>query len=314
VISLLDFQAAAERIRGRVRRTPLLRAAPVHQKVVPGELTLKLESLQVTGSFKARGATNKVLTLSEEEIQRGLATASGGNHGLGVAYAGWLAGARVTIYLPENAPPAKAEKLRQWGAEVIYEGAVWDDANAAALAAAERHGWTYVHPFADPAIIAGQGTIGLEVLEDAPETSVLVVAIGGGGLIAGVAAAAKAIKPGIRVIGVEPTGAPTLYESVKAGRVIELAEIRTTANTLAPRKSDALNLAIIQENVDEIVLVTDDEMREAARWLWFEAGVAAELSGAAAVAALQSGKVQTGAEEPVCALVCGAGTDGISTM
>jgi threonine dehydratase len=185
VVSLPDFQAAAKRIRGHVRRTPLLSAGPVHQKVSAGELTLKLESLQVTGSFKARGATNKVLTLTPEEIGRGLATASGGNHGLGVAYAGWLAGAKVTIYLPENTPPAKAEKLRQWGAEVISEGAVWDDANAAALQAAERHGWTYVHPFADPAIIAGQGTISLEVLEDAPETAVIVVAIGGGGLIAG---------------------------------------------------------------------------------------------------------------------------------
>src|SRR5947199_3200811 len=121
-----------------------------------------------------------------------------------------------------------------------------------------------------------------------------------------------AMQPGIRVIGVEPTGAPTLYESVKAGRVIELAEIRTAANTLAPRKSDAMNLEIIQANVDEIVLVTDDEMREAARWLWFEAGVAAELSGAAAVAALQAGKVRTEAAGSVCALVCGAGVDGIS--
>ena len=311
MISLSEIQAAAERIRGRVRRTPLLQAAPVHQRVTPGNLTLKLESLQVTGSFKARGATNKVLTLTPEEIGRGLATASGGNHGLGVAYAGWLAGARVTIYLPANAPPAKAEKLRQWGAEVVYEGAVWDDANAAALEAAERHGWTYVHAFADPAIIAGQGTVGLEVLEDAPETAVLVVAIGGGGLISGVAAAARAVKPGIRVIGVEPVGAPTLYESVRAGRVIELAEIRTAANTLAPRKSDALNLAIIEENVDDIVLVTDDEMRQAARWLWFEAGVAAELSGAASVAALQAGKIRIGAGEAVCALVCGAGVDGI---
>ncbi len=312
MLSLSDFQAAAKRIRGHVRRTPLLAAGPVHEKVSAGNLTLKLESLQVTGSFKARGAANKVLTLSPEEIGRGLATASGGNHGLGVAYAGWLAGAKATIFLPENAPPAKAEKLRQWGAEVISVGTVWDDANAAALAAAERHGWTYVHPFADTAIIAGQGTIGLEVLEDAPETAVLVVAIGGGGLIAGVAAAAKAIKPGIRVIGVEPTGAPTLYESVRAGRVIELAEIRTAANTLAPRKSDALNLSIIQKNVDEIVLVTDEEMRAAARWLWFETGVAAELSGAAAVAALQAGRIRLEGGEAVCALVCGAGTDGIS--
>jgi threonine dehydratase len=312
MLSLPDFQAAAARIRGRVRRTPLLSAAPVHQPVSKGDLTLKLELLQVIGSFKARGATNKVLTLSEEEVGRGLVTASGGNHGLGVAYAGWLAGARATIYLPENAPPAKAAKLKEWGAEVVLAGTVWDEANAAALEAAARHGWTYVHPFADPAIIAGQGTIGLEVLEDAPDVDVLVVAIGGGGLISGVAAAAKAVKPALRVIGVEPTGAPTLYESVKAGKVIELPEIRTAANTLAPRKSAPLNLEIIQKHVDEIVLVTDDEMRAAARWLWFEAGVAAELSGAATLAALQAGKVRHTAVEHVCALICGAGVDGIA--
>jgi threonine dehydratase len=311
MIPLLDFQAAAERIRGHVRRTPLLAAAPLREPVAAGDLTLKLESLQVTGSFKARGAAHKVLTLSPEELARGLVTASGGNHGLGVAYAGRLAGAKVTIYLPANAPASKAERLKAWGAEVVREGAVWDDANAVALEAAERHGWTYVHAFADPAIIAGQGTISLEILEDAPETGLLVVSIGGGGLIAGVAAAAKALKPGIRVIGVEPTGAPTLYESVKAGRVIELPEIRTVANTLAPRKSDALNLAIIQETVDEIVLVTDDEMRAAARQLWFETGIAAELSGAAALAALRTGKIQTAAGESVCAVICGAGVDGI---
>jgi threonine dehydratase len=310
--SLPEFQAAAERIRGRVRRTPLLSAAPLRDPVVPGELTLKLESLQVTGSFKARGATNKVLTLSAAEQERGLVTASGGNHGLGVAYAGRLAGAKVTIYLPANVPESKAERLKAWGAEVVREGAVWDDANAVALEAAERHGWTYVHAFADPAIIAGQGTVGLEILQDAPETDLLAVSIGGGGLIAGVAAAAKALKPEIRVIGVEPVGAPTLYESVKAGRVIELAEIRTVANTLAPRKSDPLNLAIIQENVDEIVLVTDDEMRAAARRLWFETGVAVELSGAAALAALATGKIHTTAKERVCAVICGVGVDGIA--
>jgi threonine dehydratase len=311
IVSLPDFQAAAERIRGHVRRTPLLTAAPLRDPVISGPLTLKLESLQVTGSFKARGATNKVLTLSPAELERGLVTASGGNHGLGVAYAGRLAGAKVTIYLPANAPESKEERLKEWGAEVVREGAVWDDANAVALEAAERHGWTYIHAFADPAIIAGQGTIGLEILEDAPETGLLVVSIGGGGLISGVAAAAKAVKPGIRVIGVEPTGAPTLYESLKAGRVIELPEIRTVANTLAPRKSDALNLSIIQENVDEIVLVTDEEMRAAARQLWFETGVAAELSGAASLAALRAGKIRAAAGEAVCAVICGVGVDGI---
>ena len=341
MIALADFQAARDRIRGRVRRTPLLRPGPLRQSWSVGsgiaerqlrsgsaELTLKLECLQVTGSFKARGAVNKLLTLPETEVQRGLVTASGGNHGLGVAYAGWLAKVPATIYLPANSPESKAEKLRLWGAEVVRAGAVWDDANEAALDAAADRGWTYVHPFADPAIVAGQGTISLEILEEAPETGLLLAAIGGGGLISGVALAAKAAVQvaakaavqvtakaaaagALRVIGVEPVGAPTLYESLRAGRVVELPEIRTAANTLAPRKSAEMNFEIIRDTVDEIVLVTDEEMRAAARWLWTELGVAAELSGAAAVAALLAGKVRPQAGESVCALVCGAGTDGI---
>jgi threonine dehydratase len=148
-------------------------------------------------------------------------------------------------------------------------------------------------------------------LEEAPGIDLLLVAIGGGGLISGVSCAVRSLKPGIKVIGVEPVGAPTLYESVRAGKIVELSQITTTAGTLAPRRSAAINLEIIQQQVDEIVLVTDEEMREAARWLWFELGVAAELSGAAAVAALLSGKVSPAPSEKVCALVCGAGTDGI---
>jgi threonine dehydratase len=169
-----------------------------------------------------------------------------------------------------------------------------------------------VHPFADPAVIAGQGTIGLEILEDLPEVDALLVAIGGGGLISGVSLAVKATHPNTKIIGVEPVGAPTLYESLRSGRVVELPEIRTAANTLAPRMSAAINLEIIQRNVDEIVLVTDEEMQESARWLWFEMGVAAELSGAAAVAALLAGKVHFLPAQKVCAIICGTGSDGIS--
>jgi threonine dehydratase len=310
---LSEIQAARGRIAPHVRRTPLIAAGPAPLPPgAAGRLTLKLESLQVTGSFKARGATNKVLSLPPERLARGLVTASGGNHGLGVGYAGRIASAPVIIYLPSNTPPAKAEKLERLGARVTWEGEVWDDANRAALEAAGRDGLTYVHPFADPAVIAGQGTLGLEILEDAPETGLLLVAIGGGGLIAGVASAVKALRPGIRVVGVEPTGAPTLAESLRAGRVVELPAIATAANTLAPRRSDELNFGIIRRTVDEIVLVTDDEMREAARWLWLEMGVAAELSGAATVAAVLSGKVSLGGFQSACALVCGAGTDGLS--
>jgi len=276
-----------------------------------GSLTLKLECLQVTGSFKARGASNRVLGLLPGEAARGLVAASGGNHGLGVAFAGRIARVPATIYLPSNVPQAKAAKLERWGARLVWEGDVWDEANAAALAAAEREGLIYVHPFADPAVIAGQGTVGLEILEDAPGTDLLLVAIGGGGLISGVATAVKALRPDIRVVGVEPVGAPTLYESLRAGKVIELPGVYTAANTLAPRRSHEMNFEIVRRHVDEIVLVTDEEMLEAARWLWFEMGVAAELSGAAALAALQSGKIDPDGFQSVCALVCGAGTAGI---
>jgi len=312
VIALQDIQAAQARITNYIRHTPLVEAKPVKQSICQAHLLyLKLECLQISGSFKARGAVNKLLSLPSEQLQHGLVTASGGNHGLGVAYAGWLAKVPVTIYLPHSTPLVKAQKLESWGARVIFEGAVWDEANQAALQTAEQEGLNYVHPFADPAVIAGQGTIGLEMLEEAPDIDLLLVAIGGGGLVSGVSRAARSVKPGIKVIGVEPVGAPTLYESVRAGKIVELSQITTTAGTLAPRRSAVINLEIIQQNVDDIVLVTDEEMREAARWLWFEMGVAAELSGAAAVAALLSGKVSPEPSEKVCALVCGAGKDGI---
>ncbi|HEY3109228.1 MAG TPA: threonine/serine dehydratase [Chloroflexota bacterium] len=310
-VGIEDVRTAAARIGPYVRRTPLLAAQRARGGPASGALTLKLESLQVTGSFKARGAVNTLLSLSPEQVARGLVTASGGNHGLGVAYAGYLAGTPATVYLPRNTPPAKAEKLAGWGARVVVEGEVWDDANRLALAAAEREGLTYVHPFADRRVIAGQGTVALELLEQDPSTRLILVAIGGGGLIAGVALTAKALDPTIRIVGVEPTGAPTLHDSLLAGRLVELPRIATDANTLAPRRSAELNLDLIRTHVDEIVLVEDEEMRAAARWLWTELGVAAELSGAAAVAAWLSGRVALPPDGPACALVCGAGTDGL---
>lgn len=267
--------------------------------------------MQITGSFKTRGAVNKLFSLAPEQVERGIVTASGGNHGLGVAYAGWLAKSRTTIFLSHNTPQIKARKLESWGAKVIYEGEVWDDANRQAIAMAERDGLAYFHPFADPVVIAGQGTLGIEILTEQPDIDMILVAIGGGGLISGISLTVKALKPSIKVIGIEPTGAPTLYESVRQNRLVQLSEIRTAANTLAPRQSAAIDLEIIQQNVDEIVLVSDDEMREAARWLWQEMGVAAELSGAAALAARLSGKSYLSPSERICVLVCGAGSDGI---
>jgi threonine dehydratase len=307
-----EIRAAAERIRGHVRRTPLLVAAPVkEQRELAGTLRLKLESLQVTGSFKARGATNAVFTRPPEQLRRGIVTASGGNHGLAVAYAGWATGVRATIFLPRSVAADKIAKLDAWGARVVMSGEVWDDSNRAALQHAATESFAYIHPFADPPVIAGQGTIALEILDEAPDLDTLVVAIGGGGLISGVAIAAKALKPGIRIIGVEPVGAPTLHDSLAADRLVELASLDTAAVTLAPRRSEPVNFAIIREAVERVVLVDDAEMHAAARWLWHEIGVAAELSGAAAVAALLSGRYRPVANERICAIVCGAGTDGI---
>lgn len=166
-------------------------------------------------------------------------------------------------------------------------------------------------PFADPEVVAGQGTLGLELLDQAPDVDTLLVAVGGGGLIGGVALAVKALKPRVRVIGVEPAGAPTLHESLARGELVTLPEITTAAGSLAPRRSAPLNLELARRHVERVVLVDDDDLRAAARWLWFELGVAAELGGAAAVAALLSGRYVPAGGERVAAIVCGAGTDGL---
>lgn len=312
MITLEDVKQAAGRIPPFVRRTPLLPARCLKDNPYPeGELLLKLECLQATGSFKARGAANKLLSLSDAEIRRGIVTASGGNHGLAVAYVGWLGKTQTTVFLPDNASPEKRKKIQRWGATVRIEGHHWHEANRAALALAEREGLTYFHPFADPVVIAGQGTTALEILEQAPDVEEILVAIGGGGLISGISLAAKALRPSIRITGIEPTGSPTLHECLKAGQVVELREITTIVPTMACAKTEPINYEIVRQYVDEIVLVTDDDMREAAQWLWFEMGIATDLSGAATIAALRSGKVRPAKGRNVCALVCGAGPDGM---
>jgi len=311
-VSIQDIELARVRLQGRIRETPMLGVIDATRPVTDAELYLKLENLQISGSFKARGATNTLLSLPPARLAKGLITASGGNHGLGVAAAAHGAGVPAKVFLPANTPAAKAAKIRRWGAEVISHGAVWDDANVKALETAESTGMLYVHPFALPSVIAGQGTVGLEILDQQPDLDIVVVAIGGGGLMSGVATAIKSIRPDVRVIGVEPEGAPTLYQSVRQGVVVELDEISTRANTLAPRRSEAINLDLISRHTDEIVLVSDTDMEAAADWLWFELGIAAELAAAAGIAALASGKIAADAGAKVCVLICGAGEDGFA--
>lgn len=312
---LADFETARDAIAGRVRQTPMMDPRP-HGLALDGgagaRVLLKLECLQASGSFKARGAMNKLLSLEPSAAKAGLITASGGNHGLAVAWAANSADVPALVYLPTSAPPAKVDGLRALGAEVVSEGDVWDDANQAALKAAKARGMTYVHPFADPAVIAGQGTLGLEIMAEAPAADTIIVAIGGGGLIAGVATAAKAVNPAVKIVGVEPTGAPTLYESLKAGKLATLDKIETAAGTLAPRRSMPINYEMIAASVDRMTLVTDDEMRDAARLLWREFGLGVELAGAAAIAALMQGRYVPAPDETVVAILCGMGTDGLA--
>ena len=309
-ITLEDVKAAAERIKDRVRRTPCLRTRFIRNPINPN-LMLKMENLQVTGSFKARGANNAVLSLDDDALGCGIITASGGNHGTAIAYAGHASRTKAIVYLPKRAAPAKIKTLQNWGAEVVLRGDVWDDANAAALERADRDGLTYIHPFSDATVIIGQATLAQEMLRQSSQIDVIVVGIGGGGLISGVASAAKAIKPQVRIIGVEPVGAPTLKTSIDIGRVATLENIETDAITLAPKQSAAVNVDIISRLVDEIVLVDDNAMRSASQWLFDEMGVAAELSGAVAVAALQTKAVRIPEDQTVAAIVCGRGSDGI---
>jgi threonine dehydratase len=311
VIGLNDVRDAAARIAPYIRQTPLFHVSATREPFAEADIWLKLESLQPTGSFKARGAVNRLLTTPGQALQYGIVTASGGNHGLATARAAAIAGVTATIFAPETVTLEKLEKLKRWGATVRIEGAVWDATNKIAQAFAAERGASYFHPFADRAVVAGQGTIGLELMDALPEIDVALVAIGGGGLIAGMSVALKALKPAVRVIGIEPEGSPTLSASIAAGRVVTLPSVTTKVATMACGRTDERVFALTQEFVDEIVVISDDDMLAAARWLWFEFGVAADLSGAAGVAALRSGKFSPGKGARVCTLVCGAGADGI---
>lgn len=312
MITLDDIYAAAARIAPYIRRTPLLHATALDNPPTRASLWLKLECLQATGSFKARGATNRLLATPTAELTGGVVTASGGNHGLAVARAARIAGVPASIFVPTNASFAKIEKLRKLGATVEVVGSVWNETNVHALAFAERHGAAYFHPFADPLVLAGQGTVALELLESNPDLDTVLVAIGGGGLITGMSVALKALKPSIRIIGIEPTGSPTFHASLAAGEVVALEKVTTKVATMACAKTEAAVFELSRHAIDEVVLVEDEEMVDAARWLWFELGLAADLSGAAAVAALRTGRLKLDADRNVCALVCGAGPEALA--
>jgi threonine dehydratase len=273
-------------------------------------VTLKLECLQVTGSFKARGAMNRLLGMEGGVPAAGIVTASGGNHGLAVARTAHAAGVPATIFVPSGVSPEKVGKMRAWNARVEVVGDVWDRSNEAALAHAEKSGAVYFHPFADPLVVAGQGTLGLEILDQLSDIDAILIAIGGGGLIAGMSTAIRARRPNVRIIGIEPVGSPTLKACVDAGEVVTLPSVTTRVPTMACARTDPRIYEIVQDKVDEFVLVDDEAMLDAARWLWFEQGIAADLSGAASLAALRQGIPSLAGARHICALVCGAGPEG----
>ena len=312
MITLTDIENARDRIAPHVRRTPVIAASGL-QAPIPGveDLWLKLELLQVTGSFKARGAMNKLLSLTAEQLARGIVAASGGNHGIATARAGYLAKVPTTIFLPTNASPSKIDKLKAWGAEVRIVGTAWHESNIQALDFVDKTGSAYIHPFADPLVAAGQGTVALELLEQLPDVDTVLIAMGGGGLISGMATALRALKPGVRIVGIEAEGAPVLLRGIEAGHNVALDKVTTSVATMACARTEDSIFEIVADKVDEIVLVSDDEMRKAAEWLWFEMGLAADLSGAAAIAALQNGRIAVRSGEKIAAIVCGAGPDAL---
>ena len=259
--------------------------SPIFSKESGNKVFIKPENLQKTGSFKIRGAYNKISNLTDAEKKRGVIASSAGNHAQGVAYGAKESGIKAVIVMPKSTPLIKVESTKQYGAEVILHGDVYDDAYKKAKELEEKEGYVFVHPFNDEDVLDGQGTIALEILEELPETDIILVPIGGGGLISGIACAAKILKPEIKIIGVEPEGAASAYEAIKENKVVELKEANTIADGTAVKKIGDLNFEYIKKYVDEIITVSDYELMEAFLLLVEKHKIIAENSGILSVAA-----------------------------
>ncbi|HKF45236.1 MAG TPA: threonine/serine dehydratase [Thermoanaerobaculia bacterium] len=308
MIPIEEIRKAASRIAGKVHRTPVFSSERIGERAgVP--LYLKCECFQKTGSFKPRGALNKILSLSEAERARGLVTVSAGNHAQAVAWAAKIAGASAVVVMPMDAPRSKMDAVRGYGAEVVEHAdrtTLFDRLNEVK----EARGLTFVHPFDDPVVLAGAGTTGLEIVEDVPDAGTVVVPVGGGGLLGGVASAVKQLEPRIRVVAVELAEGPGLAPALAAGKPVPAPRPPgTLADGMTPPFVGALPLQIAREAVDEIVSVTEAEMIEAMRLLMTRAKLYVEASGAAATAALLHGKIQPRSGEKVVALVSGGNVD-----
>ena len=310
LVTLDDIRSAAERVRPIARRTPLIDVSEAAGR----PLLLKCESLQPGGAFKIRGAYNMVAQLTDEQRRRGVVTYSSGNHGQAMALAARELGAPAVVVMPTTAPQIKVDGARSFGAEVIFAGTTSVERRIRAEAEAEARGLTMVPPFDHEWIIAGQGTAGLEILEQQPDVAAVLVPIGGGGLVAGVAAAIKQTRPDVKVIGVEPAGAAAMKASVDAGYAVTLDRTDSIADGLMPVRPGDLTYAHVRAYVDRIVTVTDAQIIDAVLWTFEKAKIVAEPSGAATVAAALA--AEAGVEGPVVAIVSGGnmGLDRLEQM
>ena len=285
-MKLQDFTTAREHLQKVLLPTHLI-YSPIFSEESGNQIYIKPENLQKTGAFKIRGAYNKINKLTEEEKKRGVIASSAGNHAQGVAYAARELGIKAVIVMPKTTPLIKVQSTKKYGAEVVLYGDVYDDAYQKAKELEAQEGYVFVHPFDDIDVLEGQGTIALEILEEMPDAEVIVVPIGGGGLISGIAAAAKMIKPDIKIIGVEPSGAASATEALKKNKVITLPEANTIADGTAVKRIGDLTFNCIKQYVDEVVTVDDYELTEAFLLLAEKHKIIAENSGILPLAALK---------------------------
>ena len=300
-----NFITAREKLSKVLLKTSLIHS-PIFSKESGNEVFIKPENLQKTGSFKIRGAYNKITNLSDEEKKKGVIASSAGNHAQGVAYGAKESGIKAVIVMPKSTPLIKVESTKQYGAEVVLHGDVYDDAFKKAKELEEKEGYIFVHPFDDEDVIHGQGTIALEILEELPETDIILVPIGGGGLISGIACAAKILKPEIKIIGVEPDGAASAYEAIKEDKVVELKEANTIADGTAVKKIGNTTFEYIKKYVDEIITVSDYELMESFLLLVEKHKIIAENSGILSLAALKKLKEKN---KKVVSVVSGGNID-----
>ncbi|KAA8828326.1 MULTISPECIES: threonine ammonia-lyase [Bifidobacterium] len=281
-----ELKLAAKRLKGTAHHTRIIES-PILSEMTGHKVLLKPENLQVTGSFKIRGAYNKIASLSDEELARGIVTASAGNHAQGVAYAARERGAKATICMPQITPPLKVDATKAYGADVVLHGDVFDEAAAYAQRLSDEQGMIFVPPFDDYEVICGQGTIGLEILEDVPDVTDVVVPLGGGGLGAGVALAIKTFKPEVRVIGAIPEGSPAFLNSFRAGRVVEAEQVVTSAEGVAVKHPGDLTFALLNEFLDDLVTVTERDINEMILLMLERHKLVVEAAGAVSLAALE---------------------------